>query len=214
MSKKLKITEEQLKRLVGNKSINENEGMESNYMFFSNLEQIHRQSKLMMELDEQKVNEILNNGHDWADDHVTVSKENLSQVFDFMMNEFKGSGDDENQSEKFVPKNDFSLNEEGDMNETSVGMVEMGLAKEVVPFIIEKLEERGIDMEHLDMGMFTRALHHEIINYNKEKEHRHEDMPGFEGTMDDLNNISIRNEDDSMMNESIKKIKSNFKRFL
>jgi len=61
MSKKLKITEEQLKRLVENKTIKENEeGMESNYMFFGNLEQIHRQSKLLMGLDEQKVNELLN----------------------------------------------------------------------------------------------------------------------------------------------------------
>jgi hypothetical protein len=39
------------------------------------------------------------------------------------------------------------------------------------------------------------------------------DMPGFEGTMDGLDSLSIR-EDDDMMNESIKKIKSNFKRFL
>lgn len=39
------------------------------------------------------------------------------------------------------------------------------------------------------------------------------DMPGFEGTMDGLDSLSIR-EDDEMMNESIKKIKSNFKRFL
>jgi hypothetical protein len=39
------------------------------------------------------------------------------------------------------------------------------------------------------------------------------DMPGFEGTMDSLNSLSIR-EDDEMMNESIKKIKSEFNRFL
>lgn len=39
------------------------------------------------------------------------------------------------------------------------------------------------------------------------------DMPGFEGTTDGLDSLSIR-EDDEMMNESIKKIKSNFKRFL
>jgi hypothetical protein len=39
------------------------------------------------------------------------------------------------------------------------------------------------------------------------------DIPGFEGTMDSLNSLSIR-EDDEMMNESIKKIKSEFNRFL
>ena len=99
MGKKIKITENQLKTLVENKNkkaIQENDGgVETNYMFFSNLEQLHRQTKLLMELDPNKVNETLNNGHDWADDHVTVAKENLSQVFDFMMNEFKGSGEEE-----------------------------------------------------------------------------------------------------------------------
>jgi len=99
MGKKIKITENQLKTLVENKNkkaIQENDGgVETNYMFFRNLEQLHRQTKLLMELDSNKVNETLNNGHDWADDHVTVAKENLSQVFDFMMNEFKGSGEEE-----------------------------------------------------------------------------------------------------------------------
>jgi hypothetical protein len=38
------------------------------------------------------VTEILNNGHDWADDHITEAKNNLDQVFDFMMNETKKDG--------------------------------------------------------------------------------------------------------------------------
>ena len=56
-------------------------------MFFSNLEQLIRQCQLLLELDPQVVDGILTNGHDWADDHVTVAKENIDQVFDFMMNE-------------------------------------------------------------------------------------------------------------------------------
>lgn len=66
-----------------------------NYMFFSNLEQIKRQCELLLELDKNTVNEILNNGHDWADDHITVSKENMDQVFDFMMNHTKGDNNTE-----------------------------------------------------------------------------------------------------------------------
>ncbi len=62
-----------------------------NYMFFGNLEQIKRQCELLLKLDENTVNEILNNGHDWADDHITVAKENMDQVFDFMMNQTKGN---------------------------------------------------------------------------------------------------------------------------
>jgi hypothetical protein len=66
-----------------------NEQKTGNYMFFGNLEQIKRQCELLLQLDENKVNEILTNGHDWADDHVSSAKENMDQVFDFLMNETK-----------------------------------------------------------------------------------------------------------------------------
>ena len=69
-----------------------NEGgdrMTENYMFFSNLKQMHRQIKFLMEINPEVVEMILQNGHDWADDHVTVAKENMDQVFDFMMNKVK-----------------------------------------------------------------------------------------------------------------------------
>jgi hypothetical protein len=68
-----------------------------NYMFFSNLKQIHRQCQLLLELDPMVVEEILQNGHDWADDHITVAKENMDQVFDFLMNTTKDSLNEENQ---------------------------------------------------------------------------------------------------------------------
>lgn len=64
-----------------------------NYMFFSNLEQIKRQCELLMEIDESVLEDLLNNGHDWADNHITVAKENMDQVFDFIMNETKNEGD-------------------------------------------------------------------------------------------------------------------------
>jgi hypothetical protein len=62
------------------------------YMFFSNLEQMRRQCDLLLDLDQQMVESILENGHDWAQDHVAEAKNNLDQVFDFMMNETKKDG--------------------------------------------------------------------------------------------------------------------------
>jgi len=59
------------------------------YMFFSNLQQMRRQCDLLLDLDEQMVESILDNGHDWAQDHIAEAKNNLDQVFDFMMNETK-----------------------------------------------------------------------------------------------------------------------------
>jgi hypothetical protein len=64
----------------------------SRYMFFGNLEQIRRQAGLLLDLDEDKINEILENGHDWAQDHIATAKESIDQVFDFLMNETQ-SGD-------------------------------------------------------------------------------------------------------------------------
>jgi hypothetical protein len=65
------------------------------YMFFSNLEQIHRQTGLLLEKDPEMISSILENGHDWAQDHIATSKESIDQVFDFLMNE-ENDGDEDN----------------------------------------------------------------------------------------------------------------------
>jgi len=56
-------------------------------MFFSNLKQLARQCKMLLEMDPEMIDQILLDGHDWADDHVTEAKVNMDQVFDFIMNE-------------------------------------------------------------------------------------------------------------------------------
>ena len=65
------------------------------YMFFSNLEQIHRQTGILLEKDPNMISEILDNGHDWAQDHIATSKETIDQVFDFFMNEENGDDDED-----------------------------------------------------------------------------------------------------------------------
>ena len=88
MKKLIKLNETDLENLV-KKALKEQYQEPANYMFFSNLQQIKRQCEHLLKLDPQKVDEILLNGHDWADDHVTEAKTNMDQVFDFMMNETK-----------------------------------------------------------------------------------------------------------------------------
>jgi len=81
---KIKITESQYRKLLKEKS------KLDNYMFFSNLKQMKRQLDIMLgEFNPNMVNDILNNGHDWADDHITEAKVNIDQVFDFFMNKLK-----------------------------------------------------------------------------------------------------------------------------
>jgi hypothetical protein len=64
----------------------------SRYMFFSNLEQMRRQCDLLLDLDQNMVESILEHGHDWAQDHIAEAKNNMDQVFDFIMNESKHDG--------------------------------------------------------------------------------------------------------------------------
>jgi hypothetical protein len=87
MNKIVKLTESDLNRIV-KKVLKEQEV--ADYMFFSNLQQIKRQCEVLLEMDPQQIDEIINEGgHDWADDHVTEAKNNMDQVFDFLMNETK-----------------------------------------------------------------------------------------------------------------------------
>ena len=72
--------------------LREEERGSSRYMFFSNLQQMRRQCDLLLDLDESMVESILENGHDWAQDHIAEAKNNMDQVFDFLMNESKKDG--------------------------------------------------------------------------------------------------------------------------
>ena len=65
------------------------EDRSSRYMFFSNLQQMRRQCDLLLDLDQDMVESILEGGNDWAQDHIAEAKNNMDQVFDFMMNESK-----------------------------------------------------------------------------------------------------------------------------
>jgi hypothetical protein len=89
MVRVIKLNESDLSRII-KRVINEQES--SRYMFFSNLQQMRRQCDLLLDLDESMVEEILENGHDWAQDHISESKNNMDQVFDFLMNETKKDG--------------------------------------------------------------------------------------------------------------------------
>lgn len=96
MKKKIiKLKESDLERLVQKILKEDGEDRGSRYMFFSNLKQIHRQATMLMDMDQDMLEQILEDGHDWAQDHIAEAKSLLDQVFDFIKNEVKSSGDDE-----------------------------------------------------------------------------------------------------------------------
>jgi vacuolar-type H+-ATPase subunit H len=86
MKNTVKLTESDLNRIV-KKVLKEQDEAQINYMFFSNLEQIKRQCEMMLEMDPNKLDEIIQDGHDWADDHISEAKNSIDQVFDFFKNE-------------------------------------------------------------------------------------------------------------------------------
>jgi hypothetical protein len=90
MNRIVKLTEKDLSHLV--KRVLSEQQESENYMFFSNLKQIARQCQMLLEMDEEMIDQILQDGHDWADDHVSEAKTNMDQVFDFIMNEKRKMG--------------------------------------------------------------------------------------------------------------------------
>ena len=77
--KRVKKTAEKLKKHM-NEDLN-------NYMFFQNLETIKQMVDELLELDEKMVDSILASGHDWAEDHITTSKDDIEEVHNFLMAE-------------------------------------------------------------------------------------------------------------------------------
>ena len=55
------------------------------YMFFQNLKSIKMMVDEMLELDEKMVDNVLADGHDWADDHIATSKDDIEEVHNFLM---------------------------------------------------------------------------------------------------------------------------------
>ena len=110
MKKVISLNENDIEKLV-RKIIKEDDDMEggSRYMFFSNLQQIKRQCEYLLEFDENQIEEILENGHDWAQDHIAEAKNNMDQVFDFLMNEIKGDGDDYEKENQMSMYNESRL---------------------------------------------------------------------------------------------------------
>jgi len=91
MKKIVNLTENELSVII-RKALKEQQE-EVNYMFFSNLEQIKRQCDMMLEMDPHTIDSIIQNGHDWADDHISEAKTNIDQVFDFFKNQMSKESD-------------------------------------------------------------------------------------------------------------------------
>lgn len=99
-----------------------------NYMFFGNLETIHRLVGLMLEMEPSKVDHILKNGHNWAVDHIATSKDDIEEVANFLINEVEEESDmdhpdydeymEEGESADHMAYEGYTCNECGTMYES------------------------------------------------------------------------------------------------
>jgi len=71
---------------------NESHQEEKNYMFFQNLMTIKHNLEEIMAMDKSAVDNIISQGHDWANDHIATSKDDISEVADWLRNEIASSG--------------------------------------------------------------------------------------------------------------------------
>jgi hypothetical protein len=53
------------------------------YMFFENLKIIKNGVEELMKMDKDKIEALLSNGHDWANDHIATSKDDVEEVHNF-----------------------------------------------------------------------------------------------------------------------------------
>ena len=73
-------------------SANEGDSNLENYMFFGNLKTIKDRVEEILLMDPSIVDSILKDGHNWAVDHVTTSKDDVEEVSNFLKNEVKETG--------------------------------------------------------------------------------------------------------------------------
>lgn len=71
------------------KSAPEDGGEIKHYMFFSNLKSIKEKVEAMLAMDPREVDAMLDDGHDWASDHIATSKDDVEEVCNWIMGEKK-----------------------------------------------------------------------------------------------------------------------------
>ena len=74
------------------RTLNEMDHEYSNYMFFEDLKSIKRMCDKLMTLDQTKMDTMITNGHDWAEDHMAEAKSKLGEVTGFFVNELGDEG--------------------------------------------------------------------------------------------------------------------------
>lgn len=70
---------------------NQGQGMQhKHYMFFSNLKAIKKMAEEMLAMDPAAVDQMIGDGHDWASDHISTSRDDIEEVHNWLSGEVSG----------------------------------------------------------------------------------------------------------------------------
>lgn len=65
--------------------ISESKSELKHYMFFSNLKAIKSKVEDMLAVDPTKLDKMIDDGHDWANEHISTSKDDVEEVHNWIM---------------------------------------------------------------------------------------------------------------------------------
>lgn len=66
------------------------QGETKHYMFFSNLKTIKDRAEAILAMDKGEVDRMLEDGHDWAADHISTSKDDVEEVYNWLSSSMGG----------------------------------------------------------------------------------------------------------------------------
>lgn len=79
-----------LSGVINENDFHEDAGMElKNYMFFSNLRTIKERVDKLLSLNPKAIDKMLEDGHDWASDHIATSKDDVEEVYNWIASTMK-----------------------------------------------------------------------------------------------------------------------------
>lgn len=76
---------------------NDNNHESQNYMFWQNLKTIHHASGELLNMDKDKIDEMVLNGHAWAVDHISTSSDDIEEVYHFFESNMEDGYDGNNE---------------------------------------------------------------------------------------------------------------------
>jgi hypothetical protein len=94
---------------------NENDNDDKkHYMFFRNLASIKHNIEEILKMDPDGIDDMLENGHDWAADHIATAKDDIGEVAEWLRGEFEDADDSDEEEEENEPEEEMEEEPEGE----------------------------------------------------------------------------------------------------